>query len=272
MDEKIETKTTVLIVNFNSADFVGISLYSLSKLTKFPYQVFILDNGSAMEDYLRLRQYGARYDNVVLERRETTLRGSVAHGTALNYLVTKIATPYFSILDADAIWLMKNWDEILMVRINNQVKAVGTRSSPPKRQDFPLMYAIFFETETFKKLNINFCPSGRAILEDTGYELGDKYIAAGYQGENIDFKNTRWYKDGPFREVCVVEHYLAGFPHIFACHFARGSSLGAIKYKTGFRKYFYQIPYIGNYLVTRKGRREKYRWIDICQRIIDEQV
>ena len=35
---------SVLIVNYNSADFIENSLYALSRLTKNPFKVFIIDN------------------------------------------------------------------------------------------------------------------------------------------------------------------------------------------------------------------------------------
>ena len=110
----MKPEITILIACFNDQKFIDISLYALSKLTKNPYQVYILDNGSELKNYKDLKKICSKYKNVFLERRETDLRGSMAHGTAFNYLVKKVNTPYFSILDADAIWLKKNWDEILI--------------------------------------------------------------------------------------------------------------------------------------------------------------
>lgn len=98
---------TVLIVNFNFSEFIELSLYALRKLTRNTYKVFILDNGSKISDYRNLHRICSQYDNVFLERKKTNLKGSLAYGTALNYLVKKVTTPYFSILDADATWLIK---------------------------------------------------------------------------------------------------------------------------------------------------------------------
>ena len=107
-----QMKLTILIINFNTSDFIESSLYALKKLTKNPYDVFILDNGSIRDDYNRLRKIVKDYKNVYLERSDTHLRGSIAHGTGLNILVKKVKTQYFTILDADATWLIKNCDEI----------------------------------------------------------------------------------------------------------------------------------------------------------------
>ena len=97
-----------------------------------------------------------KYRDAFLERSDTSLRGSIAHSTALNYLVDKVDTPYFSILDADAVWLKKDWDVLMIKALNEKVKVIGTQAPPPKPQDFPNLTAIFFETATFKKLKIKF--------------------------------------------------------------------------------------------------------------------
>lgn len=268
----MEKRISVLIVNFNSADFIGLSLRSLEKLTKSEYDVFIIDNGSKLNDYLKLKKICSKYSNTFLERWETDLRGSVAHGTALNYLANKVKTPFFSILDADATWLIKNWDEILIEKINDSVKVIGTQAPEPKPQDFPLMFAIFFETKTFKSLNIDFRPKDFKVMQDTGFEMREKYLKAGFVGKNIQMRNTRKYKNGPFGGLLVAEFYLDKNKNIFASHFGRGSSLGKAKYgKYGLLKFICLIPFFGGFLKRFQGGREKKKWINICDSIIKNQ-
>lgn len=263
---------TILIVNFNSAEFVELSLYVLKKLTKNLYQVFIIDNNSKLEDYRKLKKIVDRYENVFLERSETNLRGSMAHGTALNYLAEKVDTPYFSILDADTTWLIENWDEILISKFNNEVKVAGTESSGDKPKDFPLMYAILFETKIFKDLDIDFRPKNIEINKDTGAELREKYLGKGFQGLILSARNTRVYKDGPFSNITgAAEYYLDGYDRIFSSHFGRGSTLGANKYINTSKKYLYKIPLLGRYLLKRIGKKEKQKWIEICKSIVDKQ-
>lgn len=264
---------SILIVNFNSSDFIGISLYALSKLTKACWKAYILDNGSKIKDYKNLKRIVKAYDNVILERQKTNLRGSTAHGSALNYLISKVNTPYFSILDADATWLIKNWDEILINQLNDKVKVIGTQApvGSKKYQDFPLMFAIFFETETFKKLNIDFRPKDPSQYQDTGWELREKYLLNGFKGKIIAMKNTRNYKKGPFRNVICGEYYLNGHDHIFASHFGRGSSLGENKYYRG-TNFLHRLPFLGKIFRSLKGKQEKQRWIEICKKIVDEQI
>jgi len=273
----MKPKLTILIACFNDQDFIEVSLYALSKLTKNPYQVYILDNGSKLKNYEKLKRICSKYNNVFLERKETDLRGSLAHGTAFNYLIKKVDTPYFSILDADATWLKKNWDEILINKLKGNIKVIGTQAPInkilQKPLDFPLMFAILFEAKTFKKLNIDFRPKNLVKLQDTGYEIRKKFLGAGYRGANIEIKNTREFHNGPFRKLIVAEYYLNGGEKIFASHFGRGATLGICKYGTGHGvSSIYKIPYVSIPLRYIKGYMEKQKWIKICKKIIDEQI
>lgn len=263
-------KISILIVNFNSSDFIGLSLYALEKLTKNPYKVFIIDNGSKKSDFNNLKKVSEKYENVDIERREKEFdSASMEHGTALNILSKKVNTEYFSILDADATWLKKNWDEILINKMNEKIKVIGTQAPEGKPQDFPLMFAILFETKAFEKLKIDFRPKNLEIKQDTGWEMREKYLEKGFAGENIIFFNTRTFKKGPFHELITAEFYLNGVNNIFASHFGRGSTLGVAKYKGA--SIFYKISFIRGLLSRIKGYGEKKNWIAICENIIDKQ-
>ena len=267
-------KTTVLIVNYNTSDFISVSLYALTMLTRHNFKVYIVDNNSQLDDYEKLKRIVAKYDNVYMERHETKLRGSMAHGTALNHLVKKVDTPYFSILDADATWLKKDWDELCINLMSDKIKVVGTQACGDKPKDFPLMFAILFETEAFRELNVDFRPQDIKAKQDTGFEIRKKYLKAGYKGVCLELKNTRYYKNGPFNKLIGVgEYYLnQNYKSIVASHFGRGSSLGANKYYRGLKKYIYAIPMLGKYLLRKKGLKEKQEWISICHDIINNQL
>lgn len=259
---------TVLTVNYNSADFIINTLHCLEGITKKPYKVIVADNNSRIEDYKKLKKFCDTCDNVVLYRKENfDLVGSMAHGTTLNELVKMVDTPYFSILDADATWLADGWDEKLINRFTNKIKIIGTQAPGSKPQDFPLMFAALFETETFNKLDIDFRPKDIQKKLDTGHEMRGKYLSNGYEGLNIIVKNTRVYKDGPFSSlVGVAEYYLDG--SLFASHFGRGSTLGANKYQKGWKRFIYKIPFLGKWILERKGKNEKRAWIRICKTIV----
>lgn len=265
---------TVIILNYNSSIFIDNLLYSLEKLTHYPYIVKILDNNSSIIDYNNLKNITKNYNNVSLKKAHTTFTGSYAHGEGLNKLFKDVKTKYCSIIDPDAVWLVRNWDKILIRNINNKVKAIGTQAnSSLKPMDFPLVFAMIFETKTFKKLNINFKPGDLSKYEDVGYESRKKLLKAGYLGKVIKAKNTREYKKGPFNELIGVSEYYFNnnYDRIFASHFGRGSISGSTKYLRGTSKYIYSIPYIGKKLLKNKGIREIEKWIDICKSLVDAQ-
>lgn len=264
------TRTTVLIVNFNTSDFIALSLLALERLTRHPYKVCIMDNGSRNSEYQKIKKICAAYPNVQLIRRETSLRGSAAHGSALDLLTQEVDTPYFAVLDADAAFLIKDWDDRLMRELDREHPVIGTQAPPSKPRDFPLMFAILFRTREFRKLKPSFLPKEIAAGQDTGHELRERYLAAGYEGKLLKMKNTRQYKKGPFRDVICAEYYLPGERRIFASHFGRGAISGEHKYRKG-TFIIYRVPVAGKIFRVLKGKRQKRRWISIARRIIEEQ-
>jgi len=267
---------TICITHFNDTDFILNSLYCLQKLTKNPYKVIIRDNNSKAKNFKKLENEIKQYPNVFLYKAEKgfNLKGSLAHGTALNYLVNKIDTKYGVILDADCTFLMKHWDEILIKELKDQVKIIGTQASPGgnKPMDFPLMFAILFETETLKHLKIDFRPKDISQGQDSGHELREKYLSAGFEGILLEAKNTRQYKEGPFAEILgVEEYYLSGYPGIFACHFGRGATSGSAKYKKD-TSFIYRIPKIGRLFRIMRGKKEIKKWCAICKAITNKQI
>jgi len=272
----MKPEISILTVSYNSAEFIKNLLYCLSKLTSHPnYSIYILDNGSLQTDFKKLKAVTRLYMNISLERHLTNSTGSFAHAEGLNYLIKKVKTPYFAIIDPDACPLIKNWDRILIDLLGKEIKAVGTQaSSSHKPGDFPLVFLALFETKIFQEQKINFSPGDLSKYQDVGYEIREKYLKAGYRGKLLEAKNTRHFKKGPFRNlVGISEYYLDGnYDNIIASHFGRGSILGATKYKQGVSQLIYSLPKIGPVLVKKKGEWEKEKWIKICHEIIKRQV
>ncbi len=275
----MEYLITIVITNFKSAEFILLSLQCLEILTKNAYKVLIRDNNSPIKDHLKLKKNILNYDNVELYRVEDVAElGSFAHGESLDDLVPRINTKYGVILDSDCVFLHPDWDEILISRLNDEYPIIGTQHiSWDERftlgNDFPLMHAILFKNDIMQQLKIKFLPKGdigdQLNFKDTGHELEEKYKANGYKGKLIAMKNTRTYKEGPFQKlVGVGEYYLDGYNKIFASHFGRGSTLGMAKYYKGWKKKIYRIPIIGSFLLKSKGKKEKRKWIKICETII----
>ena len=113
-------------------------------------------------------------------------------------------------------------------------------------------------------------PKNLRIGQDVGWEMREKFQAAGYQGKILEARNTRVYKDGPFRNIICSEYYLAGYNDPFACHFGRGVGAGIAKYKE--QNALLRLPFVNSLARRIKGHKEKRKWLDICLDIISQQT
>lgn len=262
---------TVLIVNFNSSQFIELSLEALDKLTLNEYQVFIVDNGSKLKDQNNLKAVIGDNPQVKLFFRQQSVSGSLGHSEGLDFLIKKVKSKYTVILDADAIFLKKNWDEILLKELNDQIKIIGTPvvGNTKKPNDFPLIFGVMMETKIFKELECIFLPGIINKGEDTGWQIRNKYFDNGYRGTCFEVKNTRIYKDGPFGSVLCAEYY---FPEnsLILSHFGRGSTLGKHKYLTN-QNWILKVPVIKQIYSGLKGKHETRKWISICRMILEEE-
>jgi glycosyltransferase involved in cell wall biosynthesis len=263
---------TVLTVNYNTSDFIELMLYSFSKLTVNPYEVIICDNGSKNKDISKLKMLTQKNDHVELFFRKQTKSGSIAHAEALDLLIEKVDTKYTVIMDSDCVFLLKNWDEILIKNIDNKTKITGSTSPENRRGNrigggnFPLPFAVLFETKVYKELNISCLPDDKIKGQDTCWQWEPGFISNGFRGKTFITRNTRDFKQGPFADLTGVEDFFTDEGELIASHFGRGSSSGAGKYFKQFK-----IPIISGCLRRCCGRIEKRKWIAKCYEIINEQ-
>jgi len=270
---KTNVNISILIVNYNTSDFIKLSLYALSHLTKSTFHVYICDNGSRKKDIERLEKLKDTYENITVFFRQQSQEGSIGHAEALDFLLEKTQSTFTVILDADCIFLYNCWDKLLINELKDQVAIAGTPPVPTqnrKPHDFPLMYAIIFITEIYKSLNISLMPDRNNIKKgmDTGHEMREKYLNAGFRSFTLVCKSTRVDKSGPFgKTTFCAEYYHPDIENIFACHFGRGSTLGYGKFKS----FFYKIPFWGTFIKFLRSRIDKKRWILKCYKIINKQ-
>jgi len=271
---------TVLTVNYNTSDFIECMLYCLHKITHNPFKILIVDNFYSDQETLKLRRICSNYDNVETFFRKQSQPGSMGHGEALDVLTKKVDTPYFAILDADATFLVRNWDKILISELDADCKVIGTQSQlnqERKPTDFPLMFAILFETQSFKDLDIQFKPPSRAEAlkgRDTGYQLREKYRAANKTGKLLYHTYSIKKKDSPFYGIACAEYKLNGYERIIASHFWRGASLVMSENISQDNRSFIKITEIlilGGRLITMIRKTQKKRWLKKCKKIVDEQ-
>lgn len=265
-----EELITIISVNYNTSDFLEVQLDAFTKLTKNKFKVLIADNGSNDKNLLYLSQMLPKFKNVWVYFRKQSAAGSVGHAEALDFLISKVETPYFLVMDADAVILKKNWDVELIKYIDRDTKAIGAPpiKGSPKAQDFPFSYIVFLETETYKKLNCSFMPipGMEAQGKDTGFLIREYFFKNNLKVLCFDDHNTRHDKNGPYRDILCAEYYWKwDQENILACHFARGSSDGVTKYKY---HWYYQIPLLSSVLKKYLGKRDRKKWISKTYELI----
>jgi hypothetical protein len=272
---------TILTVNYHTSDFIDNMLYCLQRTTFYPYHVLIADNFYSNEEKIKVKQICRPYDNAEIFFRKQSQFGSLGHGEALDVLTEKVNTPFFAILDADATFLKHNWDKILISELDSECKVIGTQSQlfqNKKHTNFPFMFAILFETHTFKGLDIQFKPSSQDEAlkgKDTGHQLRGKYKAANKIGKLLYHKYSINRKKSPFYKIACAEYYLPGCDKIFASHFWRGSSLVMsenISLDNRLIHLLRQIPRIGGRVITKIRKRQKARWLKICKEIVNNET
>lgn len=274
-----KTLVTICMAHRNAADFVALMIYAFDKLSMYSYKVIIRDNSSSDKEYKKLQKLVKEYSHIDIHLYEhaTELRGSSAHGEALNELVGRIDTEYGVIMDTDVTFLKKGWDQILINKLSPEIPIYGTQpdSNGPKPKDFPLMFGVLFKTDILKSLNIDWRTKDMNKLQDVGWELREKYFGAGLKGGLLYDFNTRTFKKGPFADLVCSEYYLdsVGESQIFASHFGRGSNpnyknLVRIKSNNIFIKLLNRILLLPNYI---RWVIDKKKWLQISKKIIDAE-
>jgi glycosyltransferase involved in cell wall biosynthesis len=272
---------TVCTVNYNSADFIEIMLYSLRKLSLMPYKVIIRDNNSSIDDFKKLSKIISdnKFGNVTLYRVCTNLKGSMSHGEALNDLVSRVDTEYTVIMDSDAVFLYRGWDVYLSRNLTADFPLFGAQADTlgNKPKDFPQIFAVFLNTKVLRDLDVDFRPRDISRQEDTGWGMRAKYLSRGLRGKLLYDFNTRFFKGGPFSDIVSAEYYLypdASGP-IFASHFGRGSapsSKSLLKIKNTKNLFARGVNKILCYPNKVKWLIDKRRWLKTCREIVDKQV
>jgi glycosyl transferase family 2 len=271
---------TVLVVNYNTSDFVALLLRALHCLTSTVPITVVADNGSRPRDVHRLIDTVQHFPQTYLYFRKSVGEpASLAHGRALDALMQFVMTPYVAVFDSDATVLRANWDQRLIERLDEQVKIIGTPLGDAwaggKPTDFPLSFIVLLETDTFHRLRASWQPKfdeqgnvliRNGIIHDTAWELRQRYRERGYRSSLLVPRNTRFHTDGPFSSLLGVEEFYLreDDPVIFASHFGRGATLGRAKYRG-----MYTLPFVGWPLASERGARDKRRWLAIARQLID---
>ena len=101
-------KVTICLVNYKTEELTRLCLRSIRKYTHYPYELIVVDNGSADAslDYLKSLDW-----ITLIERtpEEMTRTGSWAQGTALDMGLAACNTEFFLAMHSDAIVHKDGW-------------------------------------------------------------------------------------------------------------------------------------------------------------------
>jgi 2-polyprenyl-3-methyl-5-hydroxy-6-metoxy-1,4-benzoquinol methylase/glycosyltransferase involved in cell wall biosynthesis len=265
----MQPEITILIVNFNTAQFIKLALHAYWHLSAMTYEVHICDNGSTDEDIQLLKDCTCRYPNVTVSYRKQSTPGSIGHSEALNELIKSVTTPYFIIQDADCIPLLFHWDSLLNEKLLEGYGAAGVALPVDARGntrplDFPKVFLTMFKTEQFKSMSIDMAPGDIINNQDTGWQIRERYLSNGLNGYVFPARSTVFNKTGPFGRFICAEYYTDVKYNLLLCaHFGRGSHFISGKYSPGWRNFI---------IAKRRFRNVKREWIKISEKIIFREM
>lgn len=270
----VEEEITIITVNYNTSDFLRAQLVAFHRLSQRPFRYLIADNGSNEKNLKQLAKICQDFPNTWVLFRKQSQAGSVGHAEALDLLIKEVKTPYFLVMDADAIILQKNWDQAFIAKFNHTTKALGAPpiKGSPKAQDFPFSYIVFLETKIFRENQLSFMPvpGFEAKGKDTGYLIREKFFELNLKAFCFTDRNTRHDKRGPYGHILCAEYYWPEDENnILACHFARGSSDGISKFKY---HWYYKIPWFSSVLKRFLGKRDRKRWIETSLKVVEKNA
>lgn len=220
-----DRKIDILTVNYKSLAFLFVLIFALKKLSFFKNKIIVCDNGSNIFSRVVIKIYSllSSNKNITFYFRKQSSSGSLGHGEALNFLSRKIESDFGAIFDIDCIPLIKNWDKILIDNLNDNVKIIGTQATFPKKQDFPYVFGMIFDSVAFKKDEIDFLPGDVTKFsdtQDTGYRMRDIFLANHF--DSFVLKGATKEKNNPFYRIPSSEYLFK--ETIVMSHFGRGSN------------------------------------------------
>ncbi len=91
---------------------------------------------------------------------------SYNHSVALNKIVEKAKENFVIIMDADFVFLIKDWDDIIVTVLDSGYAAFGVDSSLEfnKTRNFPLTTCFCYRRDLLKGLDLNFNPPSKKSL------------------------------------------------------------------------------------------------------------
>lgn len=137
---------------------------------------------------------------------------SHGHAHCLNLMLKNMNCRFGFFLDSDVAMLEKDWDTVLLDKLNEKTIMIGSEYHPSdgKMINRPNVITCAFDVDAFKKLNLDFTPSlkthvttpesseyygtsiGQSIMLDTGCEIMESIVKSGHLTETLKIVSPRY--------------------------------------------------------------------------------
>jgi len=126
MPELITEKATICVVNYKTLDLTRCCLRSIRKFTSYPYEVFVIDNGSNDESLDYLKSLG--WIRLIERSTNGDTNGGYSHAAGLDRGLDNCNTEFFISMHSDTLVQKANWLTDLIGYFDNDenISCVGS--------------------------------------------------------------------------------------------------------------------------------------------------
>lgn len=126
MSGLIAGKATICIVNYKTLELTKCCLRSIREFTKYPYEVFVIDNDSNDESLDYLKSLG--WIRLIERDTKDDVNGGYSHAAALDLGLANCNTEFFISMHSDTLVQKQNWltDLISYFDSDKNISCVGS--------------------------------------------------------------------------------------------------------------------------------------------------
>ena len=261
-------KLSIIITNYNTFHFVEFLLNRIAKLTKSNLQVYVHDNGSKKKEIGLLQNLCLKYHklNIKIILDVNNSETSFAHAKALDDTIKLIDTKYCCVFDSDCVPIAKNWDELMINKLEEGYSIVGSpfynspNAQTVKYTDFPAPFIVMFNVEDYR-LSVTSAKAENTSTRDTSMKWRNDFIKNKLKFKVFDQYHTRDRYIKNFDSVECVCYFFNSI--LIASHLGRGSSKRKHTYFK--RNFFYRLPLISDILRLFLFKIDFQRWKRACE-------
>lgn len=192
----------------NSEKYLEFLLWTISKTAALPIKYYLgVNHGASFEE---IKHIASNVDAEVFDAFIDSGYSSLNHGLCLDIIFSKMESGIGMLVDCDVAFIEKNWDVLMLSKLNDKCAIVGAEYDGDKYLQFPNVICAMFVVDVLKKLDISFKSNGsvflntdelqliygynseHSIILDTGCELPLKLKKAGFTGYPMPIFRAGW--------------------------------------------------------------------------------